>query len=148
MVSIALFEPEIPQNTGNILRLADCLGIKVLIIEPCGFIFGGKDMKRASLDYLNTVQYSRFVNWEAFEHFILTQQKNIIISSTKGKTSYYDHKFKHNEVILFGKESAGLPANIMQKYEKITIKMQPNKRSLNLSSTVAIIISEAIRQLI
>ena len=106
-ISIALFEPEIPQNTGNILRTADCFNIEVHIIEPCGFIFGGSQMKRAAMDYLESVKYTLHHNFQSFLEY--NKNKRIILATTKATTEYTNFIFKPNDIILFGKESAGLP---------------------------------------
>ena len=147
MISIALFEPEIPQNCGTILRLADCLGVVVHIIEPCGFIFGGKQMRRAGLDYLNTAQYILHKDIQSFLSFVDSKNLRLILATTKSSNNYYDFKFENNDVIMFGKESAGVPSSVHNLItHKICIKMQENKRSINLAMSCAIILSEGIRQ--
>ena len=147
-IDIALFEPDIPQNTGTILRMADCFGLTVHIIEPCGFIFGGSHMKRAGMDYLNTVNYKLHPDYSSFVQYINDNNKRIVLSTTKTTLSYTDFKFQNNDVILFGKESKGVTDYIQNTVSnKITIKMQEGKRSLNLAMSCAMITAEAIRQL-
>jgi tRNA (cytidine/uridine-2'-O-)-methyltransferase len=147
-ISIALFEPDIPQNTGTIIRLADCLGFIVHIIEPCGFIWGGKDMKRASMDYFNPENYILHQNMEKFLIYAKENKKNLVLATTKTNNNYLDYSYKNDDIILFGKESAGVPEYIHNIcLDKITIKMQETKRSINLAISSAIIISEAFRQL-
>ncbi|MCL2567143.1 MAG: tRNA (cytidine(34)-2'-O)-methyltransferase [Alphaproteobacteria bacterium] len=148
MISLALFEPDIPQNTGTILRMADCFGIHVDIIEPCGFIFGGSHMRRAGMDYLNTVDYTLHPNFAEFLQYVEQSQKRLILATTKTDANYTDFAFNAEDIIMFGKESAGVSAEIHDLIKhKITIKMAAGKRSLNLAVSAAIIASEAIRQL-
>ncbi|MDR2007935.1 MAG: tRNA (cytidine(34)-2'-O)-methyltransferase [Alphaproteobacteria bacterium] len=148
MISLALFEPDIPQNTGTILRMADCFGIHVDIIEPCGFIFGGAHMRRAGMDYLNTADYTLHANFEEFLAYVEKSQKRLVLATTKTDTNYTDFRFQPNDIIMFGKESAGVPAAVHDLINhKITIKMVAGKRSLNLAVSTAIITGEAIRQL-
>lgn len=147
MITVALFEPEIPQNTGNILRTADCFNAHVDIIEPCGFIWGSQHMKRSAMDYLQHVDYQLHASWEHFLQQITKSAKNIIIATTKTQKPYYEHQFQPNDVVLFGQESKGLPDDIMLQYPKITIPMRQEARSLNLAISVAIILAEASKQL-
>ncbi len=147
-ISLALFEPDIPQNTGTILRMADCFGVHVHIIEPCGFIFGGAQMKRAGMDYLNTASYTLHSNYDAFCEFVKVHNKRIILATTKTTNNYLDFSFKNNDVIMFGKESKGVPPVVHENVDaKITIKMQEGKRSLNLAVSSGIILAESLRQL-
>ncbi len=148
MISLALFEPDIPQNTGTILRMADCFGIHVDIIEPCGFIFGGVHMKRAGMDYLNTVDYTLHSNFEEFIKYVQKQQKRLVLATTKTDCSYTNFSFKDNDIIMMGKESKGVPQEIHDLISnKVTIKMKEGKRSLNLAVSTSIILSESLRQL-
>lgn len=149
MVSIALFEPDIPQNTGNILRTADCFGVQVNIIEPCGFIFGGSHMRRASMDYLNSVNYKLHDNFQTFLAYCKNNSSGsrLILATTKASTSYTDFHFQDNDIILFGKESMGVPEYVHNIVDaSITIKMLANKRSLNLAVSCGIVMAEALRQ--
>jgi tRNA (cytidine/uridine-2'-O-)-methyltransferase len=147
-IHIALFEPEIPQNTGTILRIADCFGVHLHIVEPCGFIFGGKHMKRASMDYLQTVQYSMYNNFEEFQQHVNNNNLRLVLATTKASEKYYDFSFASNDIILFGKETSGLPNYIhnLTPY-KIFVPMQLGKRSLNIAVSCGIIVSEAVKQL-
>ncbi|UQY80466.1 tRNA (cytidine(34)-2'-O)-methyltransferase [Candidatus Hepatincola sp. Av] len=148
MVSIALFEPDIPQNTGTILRTADCLGVHVDIIEPCGFIFGGGHMRRAAMDYLHSVDYKLHDNFQAFlAYYKNYPSSRLILATTKASTSYTNFNFQNNDIILFGKESMGVPECVHNIADSsITIKMLAGKRSLNLAVSCGIIIAEALRQ--
>ncbi len=148
MISLALFEPDIPQNTGTILRMCDCLGVHLDIIEPCGFIFGGQHMRRATMDYINTADYTLHDDFTAFLNYIQKNNKRIILSTTKSSVNYLDFVFMQGDVILMGKESKGVPEYVHKLSDsKIKIQMLNSKRSLNLAVSSAIIIGEAIRQI-
>ena len=142
---IALFEPDIPQNTAAIIRTCACLGAKLEIIEPCGFFLDDKRFKRVVMDYLDEKQIKFYEN---FEHFY-KQNKNqrIILMTTKASMPYTKFKFEKNDTILFGRESAGVPEKVhkLVKY-RLKIPMINNKRSLNISSSVAIILAESLKQ--
>ena len=143
---IALYEPDIPQNTASIIRTCSCLGAKLEIIEPCGFLFSDKRFKRVVMDYMNTKQIKFYKNYDEF----LNSKKNqrIILITTKAKKSYIDFNFKFNDTILFGRESSGVPENIHKIVdEKLKIPMKNNKRSLNLATSVAIVLAEYLRQI-
>jgi len=145
---IALYQPDIPQNTGNIFRLGACLGISVDIIEPTGYIFEDKRFKRSSMDYINHIDYKRHLDWDTF--FIWLKKKNfrLILLTTRSGKNYCDYSFKYNDVLLFGREVAGVPEKIHNiADERITIPMMNGMRSINVSSAVAIIAGEACRQL-
>ena len=143
---IALYEPDIPQNTASIIRTCSCLGANLEIIEPCGFIFSDKRFKRVVMDYMDTKQIKFYKNYDEF----LNSKKNqrIILITTKAKKSYIDFNFKFNDTILFGRESSGVPENIHKIVdEKLKIPMKNNKRSLNLATSVAIVLAEYMRQI-
>ncbi len=145
---IALFEPDIPQNAGNIFRLGSCLGIPIDIIEPAGFIMNDKRLKRASMDYYNYLQLTKHISWENFYHWSKDNSYRLILLTTKSKKSYYDYKFKKKDILLFGRESAGVPDEVHNLVDqRLTIPMIKGPRSINLSSSVAMVVSEAIRQL-
>ncbi len=142
---IALFEPDIPQNTAAIIRTCACLGAKLEIIEPCGFLLNDKRFKRVVMDYLDDKEISFF---QSFDHF-LDSKKNqrIILMTTKATLSYSKFRFNKNDTILFGRESAGVPDDIHKIIKnKLKIPMKKNKRSLNISSTVAIVLAECLKQ--
>ena len=145
---IALFQPDIPQNTGNILRLGACFGISIDIIEPTGYVFDDKRFKRASMDYIRHIDYTRHVDWEVFYNWSKKNNYRLILLTTKSKNKYYDYKFKNNDILLFGRESAGVPDEIHRTvHEQITIPMLSGLRSINVSSAVALVVGEAYRQL-
>ena len=145
---IALFEPDIPQNAGNIFRLGACLGVSIDIIEPAGFVIDDKRLKRASMDYYDYLDLTKHLSWEKFYEWSKKNSFRLILLTTKSTKSYYDYKFQTNDIILFGRESAGVPEyvhNIVN--ERLTIPMIKGPRSINLSSSVSIVVGEMIRQL-
>ena len=143
---IALYEPDIPQNTASIIRTCSCLGANLEIIEPCGFIFSDKRFKRVVMDYMDTKQIKFYKNYDEF--LISKKNQRIILITTKAKKSYIDFNFKFNDTILFGRESSGVPENIHKIVdEKLKIPMKNNKRSLNLATSVAIVLAEYLRQI-
>ena len=142
---IALFEPDIPQNTAAIIRTCACLGAKLEIIEPCGFLFSDKRFKRVVMDYMNEKEINFYQSAEAF--FGSKKNSRIILMTTKANISYTKFKFKKSDTILFGRESAGVPEKIHKIVKKkLKIPMENNKRSLNLASSVAIILAECLKQ--
>ena len=145
---IALFEPDIPQNTGNIFRLSACLGIPVDIIEPTGFIFDDKRFKRALMDYIKFINYKKHLDWKEFYQWSHENNFRLILLTTKSKKNYTKFNFSELDIIIFGRESAGVPNYVHnQVHERLTIPMQKGLRSLNISSSVAMVVGEASRQL-
>ena len=145
---IALFEPDIPQNTGNIFRLGACLGIEVDIIEPTGYVFDDKRFKRSSMDYIDHIKYKRHLDWNEFYEWSKKNNFRLILLTTKSKKKYTEYQFKDNDILLFGRESAGVPQNVHDIVdEQLTIPMKKNLRSINVSSSVALVTGEACRQL-
>ena len=143
-----MFEPDIPQNTGNIFRLSACLGIPVDIIEPTGFIFDDKRFKRALMDYINFINYKRHLDWKEFYQWSQENKFRLVLLTTKSKKNYTKFNFSELDIIIFGRESAGVPDYVHnQVHERLTIPMQKGLRSLNISSSVAMVIGEASRQL-
>ena len=145
---IALFEPDIPQNAGNIFRLGACLGIPIDIIEPAGFVIDDKRLKRASMDYYDYLDLTKHVSWEKFYEWSKKNSFQLILLTTKSQKSYYDYKFQAKDIILFGRESAGVPDYVHEAVdERLTIPMIKGPRSINLSSSVSMVSGEMIRQL-
>ncbi len=145
MFHIILYEPEIPPNTGNIIRLSANTGFEVHLIEPLGFKVDDKSLKRAGMDYLKKTD---FQVWISLDECINTlDPQNIYTVSTKGKSIYSDLTYSQGDAFIFGPESRGLPQTIIDKYESITIPMKSTGRSINLANTVSIIVYEAWRQL-
>ena len=142
---IALFEPDIPQNTAAIIRTCACLGAKLEIIEPCGFLLGDKRFKRVVMDYMDEKEIKYYENSDQF--FNEKKNQRIILMTTKASNSYTKFKFKKNDTILFGRESAGVPQYLHKMLKnRLKIPMKNNKRSLNISSSVAIILAECLKQ--
>ena len=142
---IALYEPDIPQNTAAIIRTCSCLGAILEIIEPCGFIFNDKRFKRVVMDYLDESMIRIYKS--ADEFFDEKKSERIILMTTKAKKKYMDFKFRKDDTLLFGRESAGVPEKVHKKLiNKLKIPMVEKKRSLNLATSVAIVLSENLRQ--
>jgi tRNA (cytidine/uridine-2'-O-)-methyltransferase len=142
---IALFEPDIPQNTAAIIRTCACLGAKLEIIEPCGFLLNDKRLKRVVMDYMNEKDIKFYKSYEDF--FKSKESQRIILMTTKASISYTKFKFDKNDTILFGRESAGVPEKIHNLIkDRLKIPMKNNKRSLNIASSVAIILAESLKQ--
>ena len=143
---IALYEPDIPQNTASIIRTCSCLGADLEIIEPCGFLLNDKRFKRVVMDYMDEDKINFYKNFQTFVES--KSKKRIILITTKAKKSYTDFIFRSDDIILFGRETAGVPEEVHNAVNiKLKIPMVENKRSLNLASSVAIILSEQIRQI-
>ncbi len=145
-LKIALFEPDIPQNTAAIIRTCSCLGAKLEIIEPCGFLLTDKRFKRVVMDYFDekNIKFYKSAN----EFFELKKNQRIILMTTKATKSYTKFKFDKNDTILFGKESAGVPKGVHQLIKnRLKIPMKNNKRSLNIATSVAITLAESLKQI-
>jgi len=147
---LALFQPDIPQNTGTLLRLGACLDLPIDIIEPCGFLFNEKAMKRAGMDYLDFASYRRHDSWEAFLSFRAAHNQEygrIILMTTHADQPYTDFNFKENDIILMGRESAGVPDEVHHIADaRLTIPMNPHARSINMAISAALAVGEALRQ--
>jgi tRNA (cytidine/uridine-2'-O-)-methyltransferase len=143
---IALFEPDIPQNTAAIIRTCACLGAKLEIIEPCGFLLTDKRFKRVVMDYLDEKEIKFYKNSDHF--FESKENQRIILMTTKASVSYTTFRFDKNDTILFGRESAGVPDKIHKLIKnRLKIPMKNNKRSLNIASSVSIILAEILKQI-
>ena len=142
---IALYQPDIPQNTAAIIRTCSCLGVEVEIIEPCGFFLTDPRFKRVVMDYMDISSIKFYKSYEEFEKVKINQR--IILATTKAKQAYTNFVFKKDDTLLFGRESSGVPEKLHKSIKyKIKIPMIENKRSLNLATSAAIIISESLRQ--
>ena len=142
---IALYEPDIPQNTAAIIRTCACLGAKLEIIEPCGFHLSDKRFKRVVMDYMDLDKVKIYQSSDKF--FEAKKNHRVILMTTKGSISYLKFKFKKDDTILFGRESAGVPEKIHQSIsDRLKIPMNENTRSLNIASSVAIVLAESLRQ--
>lgn len=147
---LALFQPDIPQNTGTLLRLGACLDLALDIIEPCGFIFNEKAMRRAGMDYLEQVSYRRHNSWQ---EFLIFRQEHpdeygrIVLMTTHASSPYTDFHFEKNDIILMGRESAGVPEEVHHTADaRLLIPMNKNARSINMAVSAAMVIGEALRQ--
>ena len=145
MFNIALYQPDIPQNTAAIIRLCSCFDTTLEIIEPCGFHLDDKRLKKVAMDYLDK---SKIIIYKSYEKFLLNKKNlRIILMTTKAKKNYYSFKFKLQDTLLFGRESAGVPKIVYNNsYERLRIPLKNNARSLNISMAVAITLSEALKQ--
>ena len=142
---IALFEPDIPQNTAAIIRTCACLGAKLEIIEPCGFLMTDKRFKRVVMDYIDEKEIKFYESSDLF--FKSKKNQRVVLMTTKASVSYTEFKFDKNDTILFGRESAGVPDNIHKLIkDRLKIPMKNNMRSLNIASSVAIILAESLKQ--
>ncbi len=147
MINIVLYQPEIPPNTGNIIRLCANTGAQLHLVEPMGFVLDDARLRRAGLDYREMANVSRYVNWESFIQ--ANPGMSLWAISTRGKTRYDQIEFRENDGLLFGPETRGLPDNILEQVGRdhvLRLPMQQSSRSLNLSNTVAITLYEALRQ--
>lgn len=147
---LALYQPDIPQNTGTLLRLGACLDLAVDIIEPCGFLLNEKALRRAGMDYLEFSKYRRHNSWNDFLKYREEHKEEygrIILLTTKGEQSFIDFEFKENDIILMGRESAGVPDNVHQIADfQLRIPMNPQARSINMAVSAAMAVTEALRQ--
>ena len=146
MISIALYKPDIPQNTASILRLCACLGLKMHIIEPCGFNLNDSRFNRVIMDYINQ---SSIIRYDNFKELLNKNKKSrVILMSTKAKKSLFKFNFKKNDIILLGRESKGVPENIHRKLKnKLKIPISYKTRSLNVAIAASISAAEALRQI-
>src|SRR4051794_34051565 len=146
-MQIALYQPDIAQNTGTILRLCACLGLEAHIIEPAGFPAGDRAFRRAGMDYLDQVTIKRHLDWAAFEAWRRDAAARLILFSTTGNRTYLAHQFHDGDVLLFGRESAGVPDAVHQAADaRLVIPMRDGMRSLNVAVSVAMAAGEALRQ--
>ena len=141
---LALFEPDIPQNTGTILRLAACLDVGVDIVEPCGFLLDDRRMRRAGMDYLELAALTRHSSWSAFRP---TVTGRLVLLTTRADQAYAGFDFRPDDVLLLGRESDGVPTHVHEAADaRIRVPMRPNARSLNVALAAAIVLAEALRQ--
>ncbi|MFK0384320.1 tRNA (cytidine(34)-2'-O)-methyltransferase [Agrobacterium sp. NPDC090273] len=146
-IRIALYQPDIAGNTGTILRLAACLGIGVDIIEPAGFDISDRNLKRAGLDYIATAALTRHVTWERFEEWRAESGRRLVLASTKAALPYAKIAYRPDDILLFGRESAGVPDHVHEKAdERAIIPMVEGQRSINVAMSAAMITGEAMRQ--
>jgi tRNA (cytidine/uridine-2'-O-)-methyltransferase len=146
-MQIALFQPDIPQNTGTILRLCACLGASAHIIEPAGFPVSDRHFRRAGMDYLDLVSIMRHDSWAKFEQWRKDEGFRLILFTTKGACSYLDYRYGADDILLFGRESAGVPEEVVAAADaRLAIPIREGLRSLNVAVTAAMALGEALRQ--
>ena len=145
MFNIALYQPDIPQNTAAIIRLCSCFNTTLEIIEPCGFHIDDKRLKKVAMDYLDK---SKIITHKSYSNFLVKKKNSrVILMSTKAKKNYNNFKFKPKDTLLFGRESEGVPKIVHKNsYQRLKIPLKKNTRSLNIGMAVAITLSEALRQ--
>jgi tRNA (cytidine/uridine-2'-O-)-methyltransferase len=144
---IALYEPDIPQNTGTILRLCACLGIEAHIIGPAGFPTSDRAFRRAGMDYLDAVTIVRHASWLAFQTWQRSQGHRLVLFTTSGSASYLDYRYQASDILLFGRESAGVPQDVHAAADaRLIIPLRPGLRSLNVAVATAMAAGEALRQ--
>ena len=147
MIRIALFEPDIPQNTGTILRLAACLGVQAHLIEPAGFPVSDRAFRRAGMDYLDEVDLNRHASWDDFARWCTDEELRLVLFTTKADQSYLDHAYGPQDILLFGRESAGVPKRVHEAAAvRLLVPMRPGMRALNVAVTCAMAVGEALRQ--
>lgn len=143
---VALYEPDIPQNAGTMIRTAVCLGLAVDLIEPCGFIVSDRHFRRAGLDYLARATIERFASWEVFRA-TRQPQARLVLLTTKARCAYTRFAFRGDDILLVGRESGGVPSEVHAQVDaRITILMQPPSRALNVAVALAMVLGEALRQ--
>jgi tRNA (cytidine/uridine-2'-O-)-methyltransferase len=148
MMHLALYQPDIPQNTGAMLRMAACFGVAVDVIEPTGFVFGEARMRRAGMDYWNRVAIRRFPDWEAFAAERKGAGARLILMTTRGEQVYTDFAFRSGDTIVMGRESAGVPESVHAACDaRLRVPMAEGTRSLNVAQTAAIAVAEGLRQI-
>lgn len=147
MPDLVLFQPDIPQNTGTILRLGACLGVTVHVIEPAGFPLSDHALRRAGMDYLERAAMVRHVDFPAFEAWRREQGRRLVLLTTSGATSHLSHAFEASDLLMFGRESSGVPQDVHALADaRVTVPMVAGMRSLNVAVTAAIVLGEALRQ--
>ena len=147
MMRIALFQPDIPQNTGTILRLCACLGLEAHIVEPAGFPVSDRAFRRAGLDYLDQVSIVRHESWQNFEQWRRQEELRLVLLTTRAATSYLAHRFTSRDIVMLGRESAGVPDDVHAAADiRLVIPLQPGLRSINVAMAAAMVAGEALRQ--
>ena len=146
-MQIALYQPDIPQNTGTILRLCACMGVAAHIIEPAGFAVSDRNFRRSGMDYLDQVDWRRHDSWTRFEEWRRFAGHRLLLFTTKGATPYLDFRYQASDILLFGRETAGVPEGVAEAADaRLVIPIRPGLRSLNVAIAAAIALGEALRQ--
>jgi tRNA (cytidine/uridine-2'-O-)-methyltransferase len=146
-MQIALYQPDIPQNTGTILRLCACMGVMAHIIEPAGFPVSDRNFRRSGMDYLDQVDWMRHDSWTKFEEWRRSGGHRLLLFTTKGATPYLDFRYQASDILLFGRETAGVPETVAEAADaRVVIPIRPSLRSLNVAIAAAMGLGEALRQ--
>ena len=146
-MQLALYEPDIPQNTGTILRLCACLGVTAHLIEPAGFPITDRHFRRSGMDYLDQVKIERHASFAAFDEWRRREGMRLVLFSTRAATPYLEHAFAPADILMFGRESAGVPDHVQAAADaRLLIPMQPGLRSINVAMAAAMALGEALRQ--
>lgn len=144
---LALYQPDIPQNAGTLIRLAACLGVAIDIIEPAGFAFSNRDLKRAALDYGPLAEIERHASWQAFQEQHRRSGRRLVLLTTRASLAYTDFRFRADDVLLSGRESAGVPAAVHEAAAaRLRVPIRAQARSLNVAVAAAMVLGEALRQ--
>ncbi|MGH6823168.1 MAG: tRNA (cytidine(34)-2'-O)-methyltransferase [Methylocella sp.] len=147
-LTVALYQPDIPQNTGTILRMCACLGLAAAIIEPAGFLASDKHFRRAGMDYLAHVEIARYPHWAAFEEWRRATGRRLVLLTTKARLAYTAFRYLPGDILLVGRESAGVPAEVHAAADAcLVIPLKPPMRSLNVAVAAAMVAGEAVRQM-
>ena len=147
MPDIALYQPDIPQNTGTILRLAACLNVTVHIIEPCGFKFNSQSLRRAGLDYIERTKIQKHQDWKSFDLWNQSSNQRLLLLTTKSSENYTKFTYQENDILLMGRESAGVPESIHNRVDaKLKIPMVSGERSINVAIATGMVLGESLRQ--
>jgi tRNA (cytidine/uridine-2'-O-)-methyltransferase len=147
LIRLALFQPDIPQNTGTMLRMSACFGISVDIVEPAGFPVTDRAFRRAGMDYLDHCDIVRHISWRAFDEARRAQRRRLVLLTTKGAVRHTDFAFEPGDTLMVGRESAGVPDDVHAAADvRIVISMRPALRSLNVAVSAAVVVGEALRQ--
>ena len=144
---LALYEPDIPQNAGSLMRLGACLGVGIDVIEPCGFLLSDKNFRRAGMDYLKSADIRRHPSWARFHEDFSASSGRLVLLTTRGEMAYSDFSFAAGDTLLVGRESAGVPQQVhATAHVRLVIPMRPDQRSLNVAQAAAMVLGEALRQ--
>ena len=147
MLRLALYQPDIPQNAGTLMRLAACLGIGLDLIEPAGFDVSDRNLRRAGLDYLDRLDLARHVSWSAFQVWRKGAARRLVLATTRAETAHHAFSYRPDDILLVGRESAGVPDAVHQAADaRVVVPMRAGLRSLNVAAAAAILVGEALRQ--
>ncbi len=148
MIRLALYQPEIPQNTGTLMRLCACMGISLDVIHPCGFAWNDRHLRRAGMDYADRAAVHHHTTWEEFHTWARNEKRRVILLDAKAETAYTRFSFQEGDILLMGQESSGVPEDVFHAIpRRLLIPISPDCRSLNVSIAAAMVVGEGLRQL-